>query len=572
MSVVTQRIGPLRQASGGSGRAPRWFATSGFLVVMGYLTLGPLVFLLLGTFSDQNGLTLEVVREAYAAHALGDMVVNSLIFAGGSAALAVAIGTTLALLIERTDIPGKSLIFAASLAPLVVPGILHTVAWILLASPRIGVLNQLLEPIFGPQVLDVFTMGGMVAIEGLHLAPLVFLLMVAVLRSMDPSLEEAAFTSGARTYDVLKRVTLPLMRPALSAAAIIMTVRSLGAFEVPALVGMQGGVWVFTSRIWRALSGARADFGNAGAYAVALLGLTCLGIALHARLTRRRRAYQTVTSKGRRARTIRLGRWRRPAAVLLGLYLSITVVLPLLVLLYAATQPFYSVPSLASLSNMTLDNFREVLSLDQVLTATRNSVVLSIGTATLVMAATAVAAWLVVRSRIPGRWMIDGVASLPLAVPGLVIGVALLFVYLRSPVPVYGTLWLLLIAYVTRELPYGMRYSVASMLQVHSDLEESAQTSGASWLQTFRRVVLPLIAPGLAAGWIYLVIVSLRELSSSILLYSPGNEVLSILMWEQWQNGQFTQLAALAILMVAVLCVLLAVAYRWGLRPGAREL
>jgi iron(III) transport system permease protein len=183
----------------------------------------------------------------------------------------------------------------------------------------------------------------------------------------------------------------------------------------------------------------------------------------------------------------------------------------------------------------------------------------------------AIASWLVVRTKLKGRWLVDSLSFSPLAIPGLVMGVALLFVYLRFPLPIYGSLWILFIAYCTRYMPYGMRYASGSMYQISGELEESAQTSGASWWQTFRRVNLPLLMPGLIAGWIYIVLVSFRELSSSILLYSPGNEVLSILIWEQWENGQFTQLAALGMVMVVTLVILVVVAARLGAKIGVKE-
>ena len=183
---------------------------------------------------------------------------------------------------------------------------------------------------------------------------------------------------------------------------------------------------------------------------------------------------------------------------------------------------------------------------------------LAIGSATIVMLVSAVISWIVVRTKMPGRWMLDNLASLPLVFPGLVLGLAIMICYLYLDIGVYGTLWIMLIAYVTRFLPYGMRYNSASMLQIHKELEESAAMSGASWGMTFRRVVLPLLKPGLLAGWIYVMIVSIRELSSSILLYSPGTEVVSIMIWELWQNGQYVELSALGVmLIVALFCLVL---------------
>ena len=543
----------------------------GVVAVIGYLALVPLVYLVWGAFFDENGFTLRWFEDAYSAVGLGDMMVNSLVFAAGSTTISVVLGTLLAYLIVRTDVPFKPLMMAASLVPLILPGILHTIAWIFLASPRVGLYNQLLEPLFGPGAVNIFSLGGMILVEGLHLAPLVFLLMVAAFRSMDPSLEESALMSAARLPTVFRRVTLPLVRPALYAAILIMAVRTLEAFEVPALLGVPEGLWVFTSRIWRVLGTYPPQYGQAGAYAMSLLVLTSIGVYWHSRLVKRAKSFQTVTGKGFRPRPIELGRWRWPATGLIVAYFAFAVAAPLLILIYASTQKYYSTPSLETLSHMTLKNYAYTFGSSGTLVALKNSFILGFGAATLVMLATAIAAWLVVRTKLRGRWMVDNLAFLPMVIPGLVMGVALLFVYLRFPLPIYGTIWILLLAYFTRYMPYGMRYASSSMYQISGELEECAQTSGASWWQTFRRIILPLLVPGLVAGWIYILTVSVRELSSSILLYSPGNEVLSIRIWEQYQNGQFTELSALGVVMVAALVVLVAVAYKLGAKIGVKE-
>jgi iron(III) transport system permease protein len=543
----------------------------GVVIVIGYLALVPLFYLLWGTFFDDHGFTLKWFSEAYSTVGLGEMMFNSLTFAAGATVISVSIGTLLAYLIVRTDVPFKSLLMAASLVPLILPGILHTIAWIFLASPRIGLYNKILEPIFGPGAINVFSLGGMVVVEGLHLAPLVFLLMVAAFRSMDPSLEESALLSGARLPTVFRRVTLPLVRPALYAAILITVVRTLESFEVPALLGIPEGRWVFTSRIWRVLNGYPPSYGQAGAFAMSLLVLTSVGVFWHSRLSKRAKTFQTVTGKGFRPRPMELGRWRWPAMAMIVGYFAFAVLAPMLILIYASTQRFYSVPSLHTIMHATWSNYSYTFSNTGTLLALKNSLLLGLGSATLVMLFMSVAAWLVVRTRIRGRWLVDNLSFLPLVIPGLVMGVALLFVYLRFPLPVYGTIWILLIAYCTRYMPYGMRYVSSSMYQISGELEECAQTSGAGWWQSFRRVVLPLLVPGLIAGWVYILIVSVRELSSSILLYSPGNEVLPVRIWEQYQNGQFTQLAALGVVMVVVLVALVAVAYKLGAKIGVRE-
>jgi iron(III) transport system permease protein len=427
--------------------------------------------------------------------------------------------------------------------------------------------------VFGPGAVDIFGLGGMVVVEGLHLVPIVFFLMAAAFATIDPALEESALASGARLSSVVRRVSLPLVRPALFACVLIVAVRALEAFEVPALLGIPGGVWVFTSRIWRELSGYPADLGQAGAYALPLIALTALGVFLLSRLSASRRRYETVTGRGGvRPHRARLGRWRWPVTLAVSAYLALAVVLPLLMLVYASTQPFYSAPTLSTLGNMSLDNYSTVLHQEDTIRAVLNTVVLAAGSATIVIVIASIAAWLVVRTSVRGRWVIDGLAFAPIAIPGLVLGVALLVVYLRVPIDIYGSLWILLLAFVTAEIAFGIRFASAPMHQIGADLEESAYASGASWWQTFRRILLPLLLPGLVAGWIYVFVASARELSSAILLYSPGNEVVSIRIWDLYQGGHLTEVAALGVMMVVVLGTLIAVAFRVGGSLGVRQL
>jgi len=231
----------------------------------------------------------------------------------------------------------------------------------------------------------------------------------------------------------------------------------------------------------------------------------------------------------------------------------IIVALPFLVLVWCSLQKFYSAPSLAAMKSLSLDAYRAVFAYPDIGAVIWNTAVLAVSAATVIMMMTSVLAWIVVRTRIPGRWVLDSLASLPLVFPGLVLGLAIMICYLHVGIGVYGTLWIMLIAYVTRFMPYGMRYSMTSLLALHKELEESAAMSGASWRMAFRRIILPLLKPGLIAGWIYIVIVSVRELSGSILLYSPGSEVVSIMIWEYWQNGQYVELSALGVMLIVVL-------------------
>jgi iron(III) transport system permease protein len=552
--------------------APKSLIVAAVAGVIAYLALVPLYYLLYGTFFDATGFTVGGFSRAYGGGQINELLQNSLAFAVGAAALSLTLGTSLAYLQVRTDVPFKALFFAGSIVPLIIPGILYTISWIFLASPDIGLLNSIVGPLTGGTfVLDVFTIWGMIWVEGLHSSPIVFLLMVAAFRSMDPSLEESALMSGASRAQVLRRVTLPLVKPALLSAVLIIGITSLESFEVPALLGLQEGIYVFTSRIYFVLRSYPPDLAAAGSLAVGLLVIAIIGVAVARYLARGAKTFQTVTGKGFRPQPMDLGKWKPVVGVVIVSYFILTVLAPLAVLIYTSLLPFYRAPSLDVFATMGLQNYAAVLELSQATTALKNSLFLGLTTATAVMAVMAVAAWIAVRSTIPGRSIIEQLSFVPLIIPGIVLGLSISFVYLRSPIPIYGTIFILLIAYCTKYMPYGMRYAATSMQQISSELEESAMVSGASWWQTMRRVLLPLLSPGLLAGWVYILVVSFRELSSSILLYSPGNEVLSILIFEQFENGQFTVLAALGVIMVCTLVVLVSIAYKLGAKVGLQQ-
>ncbi len=583
MASGTEASAAARPAPLAGGLAQRfewsWLAIALVVVVVAWLALVPLVFMvwqsLLSTQTATSAarFTLENYRAAYASADTARLFANSLQFAVGSAALAFAFGALLAWINERTDTPFKSLFFALALVPLIIPGILFTVSWIFLGSPKIGILNRVLQYAFGTDFvfINVYSIPGMIWVDGLHYSPAAFLLMSAAFRAMDPSLEESALMSGATVPQITFRVTIRLAWPATAAALVILFVRALESFEVPALLGLPAGIEVYTSAIYDAIHSYPSQIGLASAYGLTLLVITSLCIYLNARIGRHGRRYSTVTGKGFRPRVIGIGRWRYLTSAVFLLYVLLVIVLPFLVLLWSSLQRFYTVPSLAALKNLSFASYRSVLAYPEIGTAIRNSIALSLGSATLIMLATSALCWIVVRTRLPGRWLIDNLASLPLVFPGLVLGLSIMACYLALPIGVYGSIWIMLIAYVTRFLPYGMRYNTASLLQVHQELEESAAMSGASFAATFGRIVLPLLKPGLIAGWIYIVVVSIRELASSILLYSPGTEVVSITIWELWQNGQYVELSALGVMMMMVLLGFVVLAQIIGRRFGVAE-
>jgi iron(III) transport system permease protein len=561
-------------ARGGTNGRPwaTWILGAAVIVVLGYLVLSPLVYLVWRGLTTGEGFGLSNITAAYSVPGTSEMLLNSVMFACGSAFVSTVTGTALAFFCVRSNAPLKPLLYAASIVPLIVPGILYTIAWVYLIGGNVGVIKKMFANFgLGFLVPDAFSMPGMILIDGLHLAPLVFLLMYAAFRSTDPALEESAMMSGATVPQTVRRVTLPLVRPALLGAVLIMVVRGLESFETPAVLGIPSGTWVFTSRIFDALHTYPIKYDQASIYSLTLLLVTALGLLLVQFMNRRSERFQTVTGKGFRPRTLDLGKWRWPVSIGFLLYFIVAVIAPLLILLWMSLLPFYQTPGIEPLGSLTFSNYAELFDTRGVTDSIKNSLILAVTSATAVMLFTAVISWMVLKSKFKGRRLLDLLASFPLAMPGLVLGVALIFIYLRSPLPIYGTLVILFIAYVTRYLPYGMRYSGSSLAQVGAELEESAKMSGATWRDSFRRIVLPLMAPGLVAGWIYVMVVSVRELSSSILLYSQSTRVMSVTIWEFWQNGQTGVLAALGVCMVGVLMALVAVAYKLGAKIGVRE-
>ena len=553
-------------------RVPAWRADVVILVaavaMLLYLTAVPLFMLLVGSVSSGGGVidfdfTTRHLQRVLTDRDSLELLANSLAFGGGSALLAFAVGTAIAWAVERSDVPKRSLWYGLALVPLIIPGIIHTIAWLLLLSPEIGLVNAPLKALFGFSV-SAYTLPGMIWIEGLHSAPLAFVLMSAAFRTMDPSLEEAAAASRASAAQTLRRVTLPLLVPISASVLLILFVRTLEAFEVPAIIGLPGRIFVYTSRIYLSLKQYPPNYGLMAAYAVVLLAISVAGLVLYRRVTRHAERFATVTGKAYRPRRVELGGYRYVAAAGLGLYALLAIGLPFLVLVYSSLVRIYTVPSAETLGELSLGNYAFVLEDELTRTAIFNSLKLGIASATVVVALTAVITWLTVRSRTPGRGLLDFLAFVPIAIPGVVLGVSLMWVYFTIPIRIYGTIWILLVAYVTRYLPYGIRSLSGGLAQIHRELEEAASVAGARWWPTFWRVTVPLLRPALMAAWIYVFIVSMRELSSGILLYSSQSVVLAIRIFDMRDSGQYTAIAALSVMMIVVLVIMVALLQRVG--------
>ena len=530
------------------------------IVILLVLVAPPVIFLLQASVHETlpdgsaGAFTLRFYQQLFSGRQFLPSLLNTVIYACGSAVVAIFIGTLQALIVERTNAPGRKLAFLAAIISLGVPHVLYVVSWLLLLG-RAGPVNHLLMQLLQSEqpVLNVYSLWGMMLIEGVGFVPLTFLLMSAVLRSTDASFEEAALMSGANPQRTFAGITLRMALPALSGLTLLIFIKAFESFEVPALVGMGGHINVITTMIFQSSRRAGSpDYGEAGAYSVCLVAILMLLIFWQNRLSSNAQRYQTVTGKGFRPRVLDLGPWRFVASgILLALFLFVTVI-PVVILIFTSFQPYYEGVSFDSFSRLSLENYRLLWGPGSFRDSILNTFILGAATATLVVPFTALCAWLVVR-RAPGAAWIDQIASVPLVFPAIILSVAFLDVFVNMSIPLYGTLISVIIASSVRYLPYGMRYAFAGTIQIHSDLEEAATTSGATQTKVFLRVLVPLLAGTLISSWLLIFLVSVQAVSLPLLLVGPGSQVMAVTLFELWQNGQVTELAAMGVLWIMLM-------------------
>ena len=529
------------------------------LALVAVIVLPPFVFLVragltlgsAGAAQPQYGIENFI---AVLAHSGSELWVTTLVYSLGSSLLAIVLGVCSAWLVARTDVPFRQTATVSAFLSLAVPVIIKSIGWIMLLGPNSGLVNVLLRALVGGEEgpIQLYSLGGMIFVEGLLWTPVVFLLTVPVLGAMDPSLEEAAATSGGSLRQTLQRITVPLMRPSILAVFLLALIRSLESFEVPLLIGAPGNLHTLTTAIYDSIrSGFVPKYGEASAFAVLLLLLVAGPLAYYYRVTKEVDRYATITGKAFRPRRLELGVWRRPLGLWL-LIIPLSLAAPVLIMIWASFLPVYKQPELADLATFSLANYRSVWGRSDTLAGLRNSALIGFWSASLVVSLTFVAAWLVVRHRGAARWALDFLISVPLVFPGIVLGITLLIQFLWLPViPIYGTIWILVFAFLIRFMPYGMRFCHAGVLAVHRELEECGRTCGATTLIVLRRIVLPLALPSVAAAWLYVFLHTVRDLSLAILLAGPGSPVVAVVILDLWNNGEVPELAALAVLLAA---------------------
>jgi iron(III) transport system permease protein len=527
----------------------------GIAALAGFLVLWPLFWLFASTLSSSaEGLTFNHWRGALASPQILRAAWNTVLVSCIGTAIAVATGIPLAYLVARTDLPGARFFELVALAPFITPPIVSGIAWTILADREGGLLNLLLAG-WTAQRLNVLSFGGLVFVSSLYMVPFVFFIVVGAMRHINAELEEASQVCGASRTETFFRVTLPLLVPSISSGALLAFMYSNNLFGIHAVIGMPAKEPMLTTAIYSSMSVMPVDFGRAAIQSLILVVLAAVAIGAQRMLTRRR-SFTTLGGKGFRASKLKLGRWRWAAFAVFAAYVFVVVLLPYLVLALRSLSVYTFQPGtgpLDWLSTWDLTEYWNALAVNaSSQRAIWNSFWLSSVAGAFTVALTAVAAYVVRRSTHPARHVLSFICMVPLALPGVVLGAACIFGYTAGPFALYGTMWILLLAYVMKDLPLAYQTADSAYAQVDPELEDSARVCGAGWMRRFATILLPLVKPGLVIGYVLVFASMMREVGASILLFSPGNEVFAFTIFNAWEEGRWQAMTSFILINTAI--------------------
>ncbi len=532
--------------------------------ILAIIVILPVGILILTSFLDSpprpgsplGNLTLENYRALWG-RGTANAALNTLIASTFGCLGALIIGGTLAWLAARTDTPAPWLIHLAGFMPLFISLLVAALAWSLLASPQAGYLNTILSDLGIDWNLNVYSLPGMIGIFALYYSPYAYILISSGLTVMNPEMEESAQVHGAKRFLVLRKVTFPLLTPAIIAAALLIFVLIAENFDVVQILGVPNGTETLSTRIYNLTVSYRPNHNQAAAVGATLMAVVFVVVFFQNRVLKRN-DFATVTGKGYRPRKQSLGKWRWLALAGTILYLLVAVVLPMLALLQSAlreSQYVGSIADMVDLSVLTTAQFERMLARDTFYLGLRNSMIVSFGAATLGGLLFFAIAFVVNKTNIPGRHLLSYVAVMPLAIPALVVGLGFLWTWTRSPIPLYGTVFILILASITRFLPQGYQGMSAGLSQIGRDLEDSAYVHGATRARAARSITLPLVRTGVGATMFLIFILAFRELSTTLLLFTTKTQTLSILIYHQWDNGSWQSVSCLALIFSGVLLI-----------------
>jgi iron(III) transport system permease protein len=499
---------------------------------------------------------------------------NTVLFSAMTLATSFAFALPIAWLMERTDFPGKPIVFTLMTTALLIPSFAVALGWVFLLHPKIGIINQGLVALFGlaDAPFDVSNIAAMGVVEGMNLTPLAFVMTAVVLRSMDPALEEAAAISGAKPWQAVARITMRVLLPGLMAAAIYVAMIGFAAFDVPAILGLTRRIFTFSTYVFWVLTPSEGapEYGNVATLSVIMVALAALLSWCYRQAQRQAPKYAVVTGKGYRPRIAALGKFRGLAILFVALYFIVAQLMPLVMLAWASLLPYLQTPSAAALESISLRNFLN-LPRELLWRAGTNTAILMVVVPTITLTASVAISWVVLRTRIKGRGWFDFLAFLPLAIPAIVFSVAALLLALfvmRHFLPIYGTIWILIIVYAVARLSYGTRMTNSALIQIHHELEESAQVCGASTGGVLQRVLVPLLAPSLAYAWIWIALLTYRELTLPVVISTSNNLPFSYLVWGFVQASAYGSASAAALLMLGLMLPVLLVYWLVARRAG----
>ncbi len=529
-------------------------------ILLVWLVLYPLLVLLIGSVRTDlpmrpGTFTLANFAAIFANSENLDAIVNTVVSSTCATVAAVVIGVSLAWVTSRTDTPARRFFDNVFVIPYYLSPFVGAIAWTILANPRIGFVNNFFTATLGFEdaPINIYSLPGLVFVMALYYSPIVFLFTAGALRSMDPALEEASRIHGVGALATTLRVTLPVVAPAITSSALLVFLNAAGQFGIPAVIGIPMHYDVVTTRIWIGLGYFPPKYTEAAAFAMVLLAISGAIVFVQHRMLANR-SYVTVTGKGFRPAVASLGRLRYLALAACILYFLLSIVLPYGALIFTSFQPYLTFAF--EPGAWTLEQYAEVL-FNNPLTAraTVNSLFLGAAGATLTILFSLIISYIVQRTRVKGRALLDYLATLPAAVPAVVFAVGLLWGYIFLPVPIYGTIWMLLIAYIAHYIPFGVRATTSGLAQIGVELEESSRVHGEGWAGTMRRIVVPLLKPALTVGWILLFVEFIRSLSLSILLYTPESVVMPVVIYELYETGAYPALSAFSVLQTMLIFI-----------------
>jgi len=530
----------------------KWLLFPIGLAAVSILIVYPLIRMFKGSVLTPEGqLSFIFFQNILKDPALFQAFKNSMVIAVGATFISLITGVPMAWAVSRTDIPLKNFIRNLTTVSMVTPPFLGAIAWIFLLGPGSGKFNVLFKKLFNTQMtlFNIFSLEGITFVIAMYVYPFVFIYTASALDNMDANLEDAANILGSSKWKTAFKITLPLVAPAIISGAILSFLEALALFGVPAVLGMSRGIFTLTTRIYQ-LFNYPPNFQQGAAMAVPLIIITGV-LLIFQYMYLRKKQFTIISGKSSQPMLIRLGFARWPVMAYCLLIICLSVVLPYIMLLLISLSKVWGAP--LTLSNVTFDNFEFILfrySLSQ--RAFINSFFLSFAAATIAVILGLIIAIYNKRTENFGRRLLHYMMVLPFAIPGIAMAVAFLWAYISPPFNLYGTIWILLAAYIARRIPLCYMNCSDAMTQINFELEESARNLGASWLKSIVAITIPLLKLSLVSGWMLVFITSFRELSASILLYSPNSEVIAVTIITLFEEGEFEALAALSIVILAI--------------------